>query len=89
MNIYYIHEYLSEHENFTQKLFLGLPTKLVKNPIYSTNIKSNIYRINVRVRIKTILRAMTSTTTKVIKTLRCDLFIKLMYVCFSLFATSL
>ena len=51
MNIYYIHEYLSEHENFTQKLFLGLPTKLVKNPLYSTNIESNIYQINVRVRI--------------------------------------
>lgn len=30
---------------------VGLPTKLVKNPLYSTNIKSNIYRINVRVRI--------------------------------------
>ena len=38
MNTYYIHQYLSEHENFTQELFLGLPTKLVKNPLYSTNI---------------------------------------------------
>ena len=43
MNTYYIHQYLSEHENFTQKIvptrtLVGLPTKLVKNPLYSTNI---------------------------------------------------